>query len=554
MTINQMEIRLNDFQSNTNVENKLTVAGYVNKTNQWSQPLGTRNKFVEKIEPGAFKKALQNGNEIHFLAEHDNAKILSSTRNGSLSLREDENGLFMEAEISPTSWGRDYHQLIKDGIIRNMSFGMKVVKDKWDKLADGTYQRSISDIVLAEVSAVRNPAYVQSTIAARSIEVVEDVEVPDEEKRELTIQEQLEAKKSHLKMTQNLIEWGDTSLTNEAEKLKGEIKHMEAEINTQTAPVKVEKQEKRMINTSVSAGYQQIPKKLSEEVINIAKKQAGVAARIRLETGVGRSSMLVDLNNSPMTITNEDTAIDPTLAGLDPNFKEVNFIQARLTTANVVSNQLANDTGIDVKAYMTNIHAHRALTGIEQNMFELGTADGVTGFQNILLHNQALANNKIENIAEVIGADTTTVTHDELFDAFIKFAEYPDNLLGAVIVVEDLKKFAAIKDADGKSILELKGKQDGTAGTAFGMPVLKTPKFVAGTKSFAVFMNPGRAYGAKLGNGANGVSKDPAVADQTRVIAGDTTQALRGSEVLLSELYGAGKVINPRAIVIVKTA
>ncbi|WP_255786651.1 HK97 family phage prohead protease [Bacillus cereus group sp. BfR-BA-01355] len=53
-----------------------------------------------------------------------------------------------------------------------------------EKLADGTYERSMSDLYLAEVSAVRNPAYVQSTIQARSIEVVEDVEIPKENNME----------------------------------------------------------------------------------------------------------------------------------------------------------------------------------------------------------------------------------------------------------------------------------------------------------------------------------------------------------------------------------
>jgi HK97 family phage prohead protease len=174
-----MELRFVD-ASFESTDDGLRVSGYVNKTNQWSQTLGQRKKFVERILPGTFNKALNNGNEIHFLAEHDNAKILSSTRNGSLVLREDEEGLYMEATIAPTSWGKDYHTLIKEGIIQNMSFGMAVLKDSWKKMSDGLYERSISDLALFEVSAVRNPAYVQSTIAARSIEVIEDVEIPEE--------------------------------------------------------------------------------------------------------------------------------------------------------------------------------------------------------------------------------------------------------------------------------------------------------------------------------------------------------------------------------------
>ncbi|MDO8160420.1 HK97 family phage prohead protease [Bacillus toyonensis] len=243
--MNKMELRFNEFELNKNEQGQLKVSGYVNKTNQWSQTLGKQKKFVERILPGAFRKAIQTGNEIHFLAEHDNAKILSSTRNGSLSLREGENGLFMEATISDTSWGRDYHTLITDGIIKNMSFGMQVLKDSWKKLADGTYERSISDIYLAEVSAVRNPAYVQSTIqAARSIEVIEDVEIPQEnnmeektqmvvkENRELTLEEELHVKKVSLNNYERLAEvvGPDRKLENAINKLKGEIRNMEAKI------------------------------------------------------------------------------------------------------------------------------------------------------------------------------------------------------------------------------------------------------------------------------------------------------------------------------------
>ncbi|HDR7564752.1 TPA: HK97 family phage prohead protease [Bacillus mycoides] len=262
----KMELRFNEFEINKNEQGQLKVSGYVNKTNQWSQTLGKQKKFVERILPGTFNKAIQNGNEIHFLAEHENAKILSSTRNGSLSLREDDQGLYMEATISDTSWGRDYHTLIKDGIIQNMSFGMQVLKDSWRKLADGTYQRSISDILLAEVSAVRNPAYIQSKIQARSIEVVEDVNIPEEndtedkpmveEKRELTIEEELKAKKISLGNCERLakVAGSDSELENKMSKLRNEIRNIEAKIKaTNTAQTSVTN-EKRIFTTETEPG------------------------------------------------------------------------------------------------------------------------------------------------------------------------------------------------------------------------------------------------------------------------------------------------------------
>lgn len=179
----KMELRVNPSAIEANSDGSLTVRGYVNKTNQYSELLGRTEQFREKIAPGAFTKAVQRAKEIHFLAEHDNSKILSSTRNNSLKLQEDNNGLYMEATICPTTWGKDYYQLIQSGILSNMSFGFKAVQDEWRKAQDGVFERTVNDLDLFEVSVVRDPAYSQSTVSARGIDVVEDV-IPDEIKEE----------------------------------------------------------------------------------------------------------------------------------------------------------------------------------------------------------------------------------------------------------------------------------------------------------------------------------------------------------------------------------
>lgn len=280
MTIKKIELRFNQMDLESNGEG-LKVSGYVNKTNQWSETLGLRKKFVERILPGTFTRALQNGNEIHFLAEHDKEKILSSTRNGSLTLREDDNGLFMEAEIAPTSWGRDYHTLINEGIIKNMSFGMRVVKDSWKKLTDGTYERSITDLDLFEVSAVRNPAYVQSTIQAkRSVEVIEDVEVPEnvdtqKEKRELSLEEELNIKRQSLKNYKKLATFDktDVQLKEKITKIEGEIRQMESKI------VQTDGAEKRAVTSTGEPSTGPITRKI-DIVKNKVKKLGGKSSLV----------------------------------------------------------------------------------------------------------------------------------------------------------------------------------------------------------------------------------------------------------------------------------
>jgi HK97 family phage prohead protease len=178
----KMELRVNPASIATNEDGTMTVEGYVNKTEKRSNMLGRTQKFVEVIKRGAWQRALDRAKEIHFLAEHDNSKILASTRNSSLELYEDEEGLYMRATICPTSWGKDYYQLIKDGILQNMSFGFRAIKDSWRNMGD-YFERTVSDLELFEVSVVRDPAYSQSTISARGIDLVED-EVPEEVRNE----------------------------------------------------------------------------------------------------------------------------------------------------------------------------------------------------------------------------------------------------------------------------------------------------------------------------------------------------------------------------------
>ncbi|WHS73263.1 HK97 family phage prohead protease [Bacillus cereus] len=179
----KMELRVAVSDLCTNTDGTMTVSGYVNETGQLSNVLGVTKRFVEKIAKGAFSRAIQSAQkDIDFLAEHKGDLILASTRNGSLQLKEDNKGLHMEATIAPTSWGKDYYELINSGILRNMSFGFRAIKDSWRLLETNLYERTIEELELFEVSVVKNPAYSQSTIAARGIDLVNDIEIPKEVK------------------------------------------------------------------------------------------------------------------------------------------------------------------------------------------------------------------------------------------------------------------------------------------------------------------------------------------------------------------------------------
>lgn len=134
-------------------ENGMSFTGYAAMFNSPSEDLGGFREFVAQ---GAFKRSLESRNRMMLLWNHDSSQPLASTRNGSLKLTEDTNGLFVEATLPNTQLGRDVAELIRTGTIDAMSFGFQVKKDSWSP--DGR-TRTLQDVSLHEVSLVSYPAY-----------------------------------------------------------------------------------------------------------------------------------------------------------------------------------------------------------------------------------------------------------------------------------------------------------------------------------------------------------------------------------------------------------
>ena len=183
MTIKQKELRTLSFETrDLSFDDKsLKVSGYVNKAGSYSQVMSADGMpFRETILPQAFIEAVATEDPIDFYAEHDNQKLLATTVNHSLILRADDDGLYMEAQILDTNDGRDTYELIKSGVITSMSFGFIVLDDNWDmtggRFDDGVPLRTVKEIILKEVSAVRFPAYLSSSIEARGIQELKNLE------------------------------------------------------------------------------------------------------------------------------------------------------------------------------------------------------------------------------------------------------------------------------------------------------------------------------------------------------------------------------------------
>jgi len=147
----------------------MTFSGYAALFDSPSHPL----PFIERIKPGAFTRSLKSRNNVFMYYNHDSSEILASTRAGTLRLYEDQRGLKVEADIAPTSTGRDVSTLIQRGDLAGMSFGFSVPSggDEWN--AEGT-ERTLTSIRLGEVSVVSQPAYgsTEGTVAVRGLDKV----------------------------------------------------------------------------------------------------------------------------------------------------------------------------------------------------------------------------------------------------------------------------------------------------------------------------------------------------------------------------------------------
>ncbi len=128
--------------------------------------------FKERIHPGAFDASLEKNADIRALWDHNTSQPLARTTNNTLRLSSDKRGLRVEIELPEgVSYADDLRQLVRSGVVNQMSFGFMVPPggDAWDKDEEGNAVRTLHQIDLHEVSVVSIPAYPDTTVALRGL-------------------------------------------------------------------------------------------------------------------------------------------------------------------------------------------------------------------------------------------------------------------------------------------------------------------------------------------------------------------------------------------------
>lgn len=151
---------------------EMALVGYAAVFSSLTKDLGG---FREVIAPGAFTRTLKEGGDVKALVNHDPNQVLGRTKNGTLTLSQDDRGLKFRCVLNPDSQAhRDLYASIKRGDMDECSYAFRVAPDgdQWDEATDENGQRyqrrTLRDLNLVDVSAVAYPAGNETSVAARS--------------------------------------------------------------------------------------------------------------------------------------------------------------------------------------------------------------------------------------------------------------------------------------------------------------------------------------------------------------------------------------------------
>lgn len=312
-----------------------------------------------------------------------------------------------------------------------------------------------------------------------------------------------------------------------------EVRSMELYIRNETAS-----DEYRDLTASISAGNATastpgnggvtIPKNVASDVIAKLDEQApvfGLAKKLPSVVGSLTVPRQGSLEASSFTGELEN------LAQLKPQFETVDLTQKRVGSFIQLTEQLLNDSAVDIVSYSIDYLAASLGTALEKNIL-VGVPKGFS---------PVIGNITAENLVTFV--DVAAPTVEELID--ITNAVNPSYLPGSVFVVSrpvyDI--MSKLKDGDGQYLF-FRG-DTATAGhpTFAGFPVYVSDSLKDNATSQVIFGNFTRGYSVMVKEGI-----------ALQMVSQDTTQVLAGGRLLAITGYMDGAVVDPFAFAAAKKA
>lgn len=130
--------------------------------------------YEEIVRSTAFNKTIADDADVFAFWNHESGNVIGRTKNGTLDLTADDHGLRVKIRPPDTPTAQEVRTLIRGGFVDKMSFGFRVLKDKWTYSDDPKVPdlREIQEVQLFEVSPVPIPAYDGTSVTARGAQPV----------------------------------------------------------------------------------------------------------------------------------------------------------------------------------------------------------------------------------------------------------------------------------------------------------------------------------------------------------------------------------------------
>lgn len=283
---------------------------------------------------------------------------------------------------------------------------------------------------------------------------------------------------------------------------------------------------------NMTSGGALVPTHLYGEIVKKIHEVAPLFARTRLFTPVnGQLDILAEDNIGQATFVGDME----NLSANDFTTKKVSLKQKRCGSAIELSQHLVNDSGIDVVSYSVELLAKRIAMALDRVIVNGKTSANQP--EGLLYAPEA---------CDVEAAAASAIGFDDVLEVYNTLA--PEFIGGAVWIIgrKEFNKLVKLKDATGNYYVVKDLANIATPYKLLGLPVFVTDAMPANTgvggERVLILANLDAAYATMIKK-----------AVELKSVVGDTTQALRGSQLLVMDMFCDGAIINPQAIRILKT-